>query len=152
MMRRWMDQRPRSEPAAVRRLAASHRDRYGFLRSMLVTDDDAEEPTAGCPLCHSDELDDQLDDQAHWTACTALTTMWTKATTARLEPVVVRATTAGTAATATERATTAAELLAAVCKPDESDHWSERCGLFDRARLHEMINTPADWFLVFGLV
>ena len=65
MMRRWMDQRPRGGPAAVRRLAASHRDRYGFLRSMLVTDDDAEEPTAGCPLCHSDELDDQLDDQAH---------------------------------------------------------------------------------------
>ena len=140
MMRRWMDQRPRGGPAAVRRLAASHRDRYGFLRSMLVTDDDTEEPTAGCPLCHSDELDDQLDDQAHWTACTALTTMWTKATTARLEPVVVRATTAGTAATATERATTAAELLAAVCKPDESDHWTERCGLFDRARLREMIN------------
>ena len=151
MMRRWMDQRPRGGPAAVRRLAASHRDRYGFLRSMLVTDDDAEEPTAGCPLCHSDELDNQLDDQAHWTACTALTTMWTKATTARLEPVVVRATTAGTAATATERATTAAELLAAVCKPDESDHWTERCGLFDRARLHEMINKPADGSLLCEL-
>ena len=64
---------------------------------------------------------------------------------------MVRATTAGTAATATERATTAAELLAAVCKPDESDHWTERCGLFDRARLHEMINKPADGSLLCEL-